>query len=489
MSVLGIDIGTTGCKSVAFAQGGRVLSSSFRHYSLHNPSTGMWELDAEQVWRCTVETIREAAAATHSDKVEAIAVSALGEAIVPVDNNFKPLCGAPVSADFRAEAETARLEKALGKKRIYQTTGQPISLNYSLPKMMWWRENAPEIYKKTWKFLCFGDYALAQMGLTPTIDPSLASRTLAFDLKTGAWSETMMEVAGIPSDKMAEIAKSGAVVGTLDDHVAAHLGLPPGVVAVNGGFDQACGAFGAGVENSGTGYYGLGTTEALAVVVDHILDQFYMINASLCPHVAGDQFLVMGGSQTGGRLLQWFKDELATGDSLLAKQKNIDVYDFIIKSASKEVAPLLVLPHFTGSGSYFSDPDSKGAIVGLTFKSTRADIAKAILEGTTYEQAILLNEFAHAGVKVEQLNAVGSGAKSDTLLQLKADIVGLKIVRPDVGEAACRGAALLAYRAIGKPNSFCDTNPAQRPPSSRQIPTWPGPTKALSQIFPIFTRP
>lgn len=456
MSLLGVDVGTTGCKSIAFDGSGRVLAEARREYPLMNPKPGYWELDAEQVWRDVAATIAEVAAATKADPITALAVSALGEAVVPVGHDRRPLAGGPVSADFRAPAQMEKLSAALGDAAIYAITGQPGTAFYSLPKMMWWRETTPELYDRVWKFLCFGDYVLARMGLDPVIDPSMAARTLAFDIHRGEWSETILQAAGIPVDRLPAVMPSGTLVGHLDAGMAASLGLPPSVAVVTGGFDQACGALGVGVVDAGTGFYGLGTTEALALVVEPPLPNLETLHVALCPHVAPGRMLAMAGSQTGGRLLHWYRNEFAAREEDVARASGRDVYEVILDSLSPEPSPLIVLPHFTGSGTIHNDPYSKGAIIGLTFDSKRSDVAKAVLEGVTYEQASCLDHLDAAGVAIRRLMVVGGGARSDTALQIKADIMGRDLCRPETSDASCLGAALLAGLATGVYSDLAD---------------------------------
>jgi xylulokinase len=261
-------------------------------------------------------------------------------------------------------------------------TGQPGTAFYSLPKMMWWKETMQELYRSVWKFLCFGDYVLMRLGLDPVIDPSMAARTLAVDIHRDAWSETILDAAGIPVDCLPEVKPSGTLVGHLGAALAAELGLPPAVAVVTGGVDQACRALGVGVIDAGTGYYGLGTTEALALVVEPPFRNLEAHNVALCPHVAPGGMIAMAGSQTGGRLLSWYKDEFAAPEQALALATGRNVYDVILESLPSGPSPLILLPHFTGSGTIHNDPHSEGAILGMTFDTKRADVAKATMRGS-----------------------------------------------------------------------------------------------------------
>jgi xylulokinase len=446
--LLGIDVGTTGCKAVVFDSAGRPLAAARREYALANPHEGFWELDPEQVWQQVLSAIRETTA-TAGASVAALAISALGEAVLPVDREGLPLAGGAISADLRAAAEIDMLRDKLGAATIYAITGQPATAYYSLPKMMWWRRKTPDLYARTHKFVCFGDYVLMRLGLEPTVDATMAARTLAYDINRGAWSETMIEAAEIDPDKLPRVVASGSSVGRLGGRGASLTGLSADVEVVAGGFDQACAALAAGVVAEGTGFYGLGTTEALALATRQPNPMLGEINVAVIPHAVPGTLLAMTGSQTGGRLLRWCRDELCTDERLAAAARNVDAYDVMLAGLTAEPGPLMVLPHFAGSGSLDGDAEALGAILGLSFKARRADIVKAILEGVTYEQALSLARLDALAISPSRFAVVGGGARSDLWMQIKADIIGRPLARQQIFDASCLGAALLAGIATG----------------------------------------
>lgn len=282
------------------------------------------------------------------------------------------------------------------------------------------------------------------------MDHSLAARTLGFDIRALKWSDEMLEAADVDEDKLATLAPSGTVVGTLNPKTAGALNLPEGVNICTGGFDQACGAYGIDVQHAGQAYYGIGTTEALAVVLDDSETDLSSLNMAICPHVLPKKFLAMGGSQTGARLLDWYKTQIAHADVEQAKVEGLDPFDHIIKTTSHGPSDLLFMPHFTGSGTYFNDAQSKGRIWGLSFKTNRREIAKAVLEATTFDQALIVDGLAKIGIDIERLHAVGGATRSRPWMQIKANIMGREILPTRIEEAACRGAAKLAHYGTTK---------------------------------------
>jgi xylulokinase len=449
MSLLGLDVGTTGCKAVAFDEAGAMIARAYREYPILNPKPGFYELDPNLVWSHLRDCIQEVNAEISSDPVSALAISAQGEAIIPVTKGGEALANSPISSDSRAVQQIAQLEEQLGLERIYDITGQPLSTLSTLPKIMWWKEHNQWLFQNTWKFLCYGDFVLMRFGFQPVIDYTMAARTLAFDIRTLEWSDLMLAIAGISKERLATPLPSGSIIGELPLMVEQELEFTDRVQVVTGGHDQPCAALGAGVVQPGEVLYSIGTTEAIATVTCQANKTLQQHNIPCYPHVVPDTFITLSGNQTGGRLLRWYRDVLGAAERDNAKQLERDVYDVIVEQLDDTPGQLLLLPYFSGSGSLYNDSSATGVIMGLTFDTQRKDIVKAILEGVTYEQALGLRYLRDAGIEVNHLSAVGGGARSDIWLQIKADIMDLPIKAIQIHEAASFGAVLLAGWATG----------------------------------------
>jgi len=449
LALLGIDIGTTGTKVIAFDGEGKILARAYREYELKTPREGWNELDADEVWSLAEDAIREVGSRVTG--IQALGISAQGEAFVPVDGDGKTLGPSIVTFDNRARGQAEELIGKFGHAEIMHRTGMPPSHICTLPKILWWKQSKPDIFKKAAKFLCFQDFAFLRMGLDPAIDLSLAARTMALDIHTGQWDAELTAAAGIDASRLARPLPSGAVVGKLDGKTANRLGLEPGVLAVTGGHDQTAGAFGCGIARPGEAMYATGTVECIAAVFDQIVTNDTMRSNNLCcyPHVVEGAWASIGFNFTGGSLLRWYRDAFCRLEKASAALDNHDTYDVMLAEMPKEPTGVLVLPHFTSTGTPHMDPEPISAIVGLTLASGKGHMTKAILEGTTYEMKLNLELMKEAGIQISRLRAVGGGAKSDKWLQIKADIMGLPIVRMEVTEAACLGVALLAGMAAG----------------------------------------
>lgn len=459
MSLLGLDVGTTGVKALVFSVTGQVLGSAYREYPLLHPRPEWTELDGNQVWELTAEAIRQAVeTAGHDDPVEAVSVSCLGEATVPVAKNGDVLRHSILGFDGRGQEEVDWWEREVGKQHIFELTGRPLNLMYTAHKLMWLRKHEPDLYERTWKFLGYGDYILWRLGAEPVIGYSLAGTTMLFDVHEKAWSTELFNVAQLDVEKMAQPAPAGTEVGTICASAAQRLKLPPTVKLVVGGHDQPCGALGAGAVEDGMAMDATGTVECITPTFDRLVLTEGMLRNNLCcyDHTVPGMYVSLAFNFTGGSLLKWFRDTLGQPEVDRAARTGEDVYDVLLAQCADEPSPVLVLPHLTLTGTPWMDPKAKGAIFGLQLSTTRGEIIKGLLDGITYEMRLNLEMLNEAGVAIRELRAIGGGARSPLWLQLKADIFGMPVARLNVTECACLGAALLAGTAVGRYASVAD---------------------------------
>jgi len=458
MSLLGLDIGTSGCKAVVFDLEGNILSRAYREYPLLYPRQGWIELDAKMLLNKIEESVKEAVNKNRvkKDPVEAISISSQGEAFVPVDKEGNPLANIPVSFDTRGEKFSRWWREKLGEEKIMHISGMPINSMFSLNKMMWFKENSPREYKKTWKFLCLEDFLIFKWGLPPALDYSLASRTMAFNILQREWSEEILSLARIDKSLLSKVFPSGTPLGKISSKTALRLSLPLETIMVTGGHDQACGALGAGVMEEGLAMDATGTVECIASVFKQprLHQKMFQNNFSCYPYVVPSLYITLAFNFTGGALLRWFRDTLASEEKEIAKRTGKDIYSLLLEEASEEPSPLFLLPHFTTTGTPYMDTKSTGVILGFSLNTTKNELIKAILEGISLEMKQNLTLLEEAKVPIYELRAIGGGAKSRKWLQLKADIYGKKVVSLRVSEAACLGAALLAGVGKGKYRSF-----------------------------------
>ncbi len=456
MSFLSLDIGTTGCKAIVFSPEGRIIAGSYREYSVMYPKLGWIELDANLVWTKVKECIRESVIKGTGARIKAISISSQGEAFVPVSKRGKILYNSIVTFDNRAEKWVKWWDSQIGRRKIFEITGMPLSGIYTLNKILWLRENEPQIFAKTWKFLCYEDFVFFKMGLSPTIDYSLAAKTMGFDIHCKCWSKELLKIGGLDETIFSEVKPSGEIIGEIGQKSAAELGLPIGVKVVTGGHDQAAGALGAGITETGQATDATGTTESIVVLLDEpsLSDEMLYYNYPCYPHVIKDKYITVAFNLSAGSILKWYRDNFAEKEIEEAAKSKKDVYELILKRAQKAPTNIYVLPHFTVSGTPYLDPYSKGAIIGLSLSTKKTEIIKALLEGVTFELKLNLKCLLKAGINISEMRAIGGGAKSKDWLQLKADMFNRSVTSLQVSEASCLGVAILSAVAMKEYDSL-----------------------------------
>lgn len=445
MSLLGIDVGTTGCKATLFSEEGRLLASAYEEYNIQVPQAGWAELDAIEVWAKVKRTIGRAVVDAGSDAVRALAVSSLGEATVPVSEDRQILGPSPMMLDARGEEYLGGLASVLDRERLYRINGNTLGNHYTLTKLLWIKEHQADLYERTYKFLLWGSFVPFMLGAEPVVDYSLANRTLLFDLDRETWSEEILGLVGLDGCKLADAAPSGREIGRVSDHIADELGLPPNVSIITGAHDQCANAVGCGVIKEGRAAYGMGTFTCITPVFTDRREPAVMMERGLNTehHALPGQYVCFIYNQ-GGALVKWFRDTFASLEHRQAEEAGRDVYTELFAEIPDRPSRVMTLPHFTTTGTPHFITDSCGVIAGLRLETSRGDILKGILEGSTFELKECVELLPPTGIQIVELRVTGGGSKSDAWVQLCADILGRPFVRPRITEASALGAAIIA---------------------------------------------
>ncbi len=445
MSLLGIDVGTTGCKAAAFSTDGRLLGSSYREYDVQRPQPGWAELDAAVVWTRVRETIAEVAARTGDDAITALAVSSLGEAVVPVRLDRQVLGPSLLNFDARGAEFLGELGAALDNPFLYEINGNTLGNHYTLTKLKWIRRHQPELYGCADLFLHWSAFVAFMLGGEPLVDFSLANRTLLFDVDRECWSDEVLRRAGLDRGKLPDLVPSGAMVGEVAAAVAAPLGLRPGVAIVAGAHDQCANAVGCGVIDEGRAVCGMGTYICITPVFSRRRDADAMIERGLnTEHHAVPRRYVSFIYNQGGALFKWFRDTFAAADRRQAEAAGLDSYAALVDEMPAGPSSVVVRPHFAPTGPPRFLTDSCGVISGLHLDTTRGDILKGMLEAATFYLKECVDALPPTGIAIEEYRAVGGGSKSPAWVQLCSDILGRPLIRPAVTEAGALGAAIIA---------------------------------------------
>ncbi len=458
MALMGLDVGTSGCKSVVCSANGTYLGGAYREYTAQRES-GVHELDANMMWDCIRAVVAQGAADCKKstggrEHVEAIIVTSFGEAGVPIDREGNVLHGIVLYTDNRGAKETEDLilsagrgDFATGKKAIENAIYMKPHPMYTLPKVMWYKNTLPEIFEKMWKFLLIEDYAVWRLSGETHTSYSCAARSLAFDVVNKCWSDTVLGAAGIDKALFSTPVPSGTPAGCVLPSLCEELGLAPDTLIVNGAHDQISAAVGAGALIPGTSVDGMGTVECITPVFDRPLASPMLINRGYvsAPHAIDGLYATNAFTYCGGALIQWFRDTVGKDAKLAAAAADKSAYalldnEILSDACAKTPTGILVMPHFAGAATPYMDTDTHGAVIGLSLETTRAAFYKAMMEGVTYEMRLNIDMLKKGGMNIDILNAAGGGSRSDLWMQLKADITGLPVntlANPEAGAVGC----------------------------------------------------
>lgn len=447
MKIAGLDIGTTGCKLTVFDEKGNHLGKAYREYPVRR-TVGGHEMDITAVME-SVYAVLEEMASRHPD-MAGIGVTSFGEAFVMTDDAGEPLHDAMLYTDPRGAEECRELCERLGERRIAAMTGLRPHEMYSVSKMMWIKRHRPDVYAQAKRIHLIQDYVVWHLTNKAQIDYSLATRTMAFDIRTLTWSREIFEAAGIHVSLMSEPVPTGTAAGTITPDAARRTGIQPDCRIVSVSHDQVAAAVGAGAFDSTAAVDGAGTVECLTPVYDGIpdMDVMYRGYFAVVPYVIPGKYIAYAFSYTGGALIQWCVDTLAKGEQHQALES---------ACAGDEPTGLLVLPHFAGAATPYMDTGSKGAILGLTTSTTLPEIYRACMEGVAYEMRLNYEALKDSGVRFTKLKATGGGARSKVWMQIKADVLNMPVTALNTADAGIVGCAMLTGVSIG---AFADLKEA-----------------------------
>ena len=447
MSLLGIDIGSGSIKAVAFAADGDIIAQAAEPYRTRHGAGGRAEAEPEEIWQTFAGVCRRIGRATKRDAVRALSISSHGETIVPLDRRQSALGPALMNADNRAGAESQLLVRKIGEQQLYRCTGLPPHPMYGLPKIMWLRRHAAQLYGQTAVFASPSGYVLARLGLPPLLDASLAGRTGAFDLGGDDWSAEILAAAGVVREKLPEVRPAGVAVGELSRQAANAIGLPAGTVMVLAGHDQPCGALGAGCLRPGHVADSAGTYECLAVASDarpaaRTAARFHLNTGR---HVIGDLYITLAFFPSGV-LTRWFLDEFVPQSEQATFFREVEQR---IARDQRGPTGICVLPHLVGACNPVWDVRATGVIVGLTPRADRWRLYQALFEGLACELRLNVEALERVVGTFDRVRIYGGNSRHPFSVQLRADVTRKRFEALAHPEAVCLGAAMLAGLGTG----------------------------------------
>ena len=443
MSYLGIDIGSSQVKAAVFDTAGNLLAEASSPYRYTQPRHGWMELDGNEVMSGAFTVIASCAQKVRaSDPVRAMACSSQGEAFSPLDAKGDILSPAMISGDTRASETIQAFTTKYGSETLYRQTGHTASAMFSIAKLLWLRENQPDIFNRSRLFLCFEDLLAYRLTGHPVMGYPLAGRTMLFDVINHCWVPELLEACGITSEQLAKPFPSGTVWSTLCPDAAAELGLDTNVCWVTGGHDQVIGAYGCGARRPGCAMYAAGSVECMVPILSSPVLSNELAASNLCTYdfARPGTYASVAYSLTGSNLAEYFIREIVRDPKL----------DYAQMFADMPTGPtdLLAIPYFTASGTPYFDEKTPGCLYGWRFDTSRGALLKALLEGVAMEMRLNAELLQQNNIALNRLIATGGGFRSREVVQMHADILNMPISLIGVKEAGCRGAASLAALAL-----------------------------------------
>lgn len=452
--LLGIDIGTSSCKVAAFDLDGNVVASEARQYPIYYPKPSYVEQDVLDWWREISACIKGITSKLNPQDIKAIGIDGQSWSCIPIDRRGNVLYRNPIWQDNRSEEICKKIKRQIDEDKIVALCGNPFQPSYTTPKILWFKENEPEVYNNTYKFLQSNSYiAYCLTGeLSQDICQSYGLHNV--NIATGEYDEEMTSLLGLDIDKLIKNSRCHDIIGSVTQEASEQTGLLIGTKVVAGGLDAACGTLGAGVYKAGQTQEQGGQAGGMSICTKNSKGNKALI---LSRHVIPDLWLLQGGTVAGGASLEWFCTQLGGTEELEQKKTGVNKFKLIDEMAEKVNAGsdgMVFLPYLQGERSPIWDTNAKGVFYGLDFSKTKAHFYRSVLEGVAFSLKHNLDCALEAGAEVSELYSMGGAANSRLWTQIKADVTSREFIITDTDTATTQGAAILAGVGIGLYKDF-----------------------------------
>ncbi|WP_189031596.1 gluconokinase [Paenibacillus albidus] len=455
--MIGVDIGTTSTKAVLFEKDGTITAQANEGYPLHQPSPSIAEQDPEQISFAVIHTISEVmkSSGIAPEDVMFVSFSSAMHSIIAVDHAGIPLTACITWADNRSAKCAKRLKTELGGHELYLRTGTPIHPMSPITKLMWLREEQPELFSRTYKFISMKEYIFAKLFGEYVIDHSIASSTGLLNLEQLDWDREALELAGITPDRLSTLVPTTHIMKGLQGGLAEELALLPSTPFVIGASDGVLSNLGVGAIKPGVVAATIGTSGAIRTVVDRpLVDPKGRI---FCYALTEKLWVIGGPVNNGGMLFRWVRDEFAASEVETAKRLGIDPYEVLTRIA-EQVPPgsngLLFHPYLNGERAPLWNPDARGSFFGLSMNHHKEHMIRSVLEGIIFNMYTVLLAMEEIIGRPSQILATGGFARSSLWRQMMADIFDQETIVPESFESSCLGAVVLGLYATGETASL-----------------------------------
>lgn len=452
--LLGIDIGTSGTKTLICDEDGQVLAAAVAEHAISSPKPGWSEQDPRDWWSATMTATKSVLkkAKAKPTEIGGIGLSGQMHGSVFLGDGDKPLRPALLWNDQRTAEQCAEIEsKAGGRTALIELVANPALTGFTAPKILWVRQHEPKVYAKTKHILLPKDYIRYLLTGEYATEVSDASGTLLLDVVNRGWSDKLLGLLAIDKALLPRLHESPEITGTLTAQAARSLGLRMGIPVVGGAGDQAAGAVGNGIVNAGIVSATLGTSGVVFAHSDIPTRDPQGRVHTMCHAVPG-KWCVFGCMLSAGGSFQWYRNTLGDVEVAAAKKRKVDPYELLVTEARQAPAGsegLFFLPYLTGERCPHPDPNARGGWIGITARTTRAMLIRSLLEGVTYGMRDALEIMKQMSIPVREIRASGGGARSDFWRHLQADIYQTPLVLTNAAEGPAYGVALLAGVGTG----------------------------------------
>lgn len=483
MKFLGIDVGTGGSRAVLIDENGQIVASeTVEHIPFATPEIGWAEQNPEDWWRASSEAIRKILGNENAEEIAAIGLSGQMHGAVLLDEDNQILRPALIWCDQRTQKQCDDLTEKVGKEKLIELVSNPALTNFTLPKMLWVRENEPEIWAKVKTVMLPKDYVRLCLTGEKATDVADGSGTLLLDVQNRKWSGELLSLVEMNENILPKLYESQKITGEVSRKSAEETGLKTGTLVVAGAGDNAAGAIGMGLAKSSSVGVTIGTSGVVFAVTDSPSIDLRGRIHTLC-HAIPERWHVTGVTQAAGLSFKWFRDNFAENKS----------FDELVEKAKQVPAGsdgVLWTPYLMGERTPHIDPDARATLTGLSAKHTKAHVVRAILEGVAFSLRDSLEIYKELGIPLESIRLGGGGAKSELWRQIQADIFGQTVETLEAEEGAAFGAALLAGVGVGNWNSVeeaCDLTikiKQKIKPNEKDLETLNNRYKAYAKIYP-----
>ncbi len=445
-NILALDLGTSAVKCLLMNEDGEVVNVSSVSYPSYNPEPGWVQQDPDDWIKASAQAINSCLNGENINKIDVISLSGHMSGLVMVDENIHPLYPCITLSDARSSSQSKKISAQLDKE-IYAISGNPVINAFLLPKLVWIKENKPDLYNQCKYILFPKDYLRYYLTGNINTDITDSGNSLFFDITTHNWNKSILNKLGIDENILPELLKPYEIAGKTNEKAASIFNLPAGIPVAAGGADMACGALGFGINAPGDIAVNIGTSATILTAVPDINDIGYN-KITFHPHIIQDTIYALGSHFSGGLSINWLTGLFSTESS----QPDYKLIQSLSKKA-RDIAPgsegTIYLPFLVGSGSPHFNAEAKGSFIGLTPSTSRETLFKSILEGISFNLKETLNLYKKMGISINKIRVGGGGMKIELFQSILADIFNHPIEVISINDASAIGAAITGGYAVG----------------------------------------